>query len=80
MLHMIGIDPARLEFFNLSAAQGPRWAEICTEFTAKITEMGPSPIWFALRKKKRSAEKEQQTADGARHGTSVFTEEGVETL
>lgn len=62
MLHMVGIDPNRIEFFNLSAAQGPRWAEICTEFTEKIITMGPSPIWFALQKKKESAEAEQQVA------------------
>lgn len=80
MLHMIGIDPARLEFFNLSAAQGPRWAEICTEFTQKISAMGPSPIWLALQKKKKSTENKKQTAEDARGGTSVFTEEGVETL
>jgi coenzyme F420-reducing hydrogenase delta subunit len=59
---MIGIDPERLQFFNLSAAQGPRWAEICTEFTKKISAMGPSPIWLALRKKKESKEKEKQAA------------------
>jgi len=60
LLEMLGINPERLEFFNLSAAQGPRWAEICTEFTKKIIAMGPSPIWFALQKKKEStvAEKE----------------------
>jgi coenzyme F420-reducing hydrogenase delta subunit len=61
-LQMIGIDPARLEFYNLSAAQGPRWAEICTEFTQKISAMGPSPIWFALRKKKESTENKKQAA------------------
>jgi len=59
---MVGIDPARLEFFNLSAAQGPRWAEICTEFTRKISDMGPSPIWFALQKRKESAKNEKQAA------------------
>jgi coenzyme F420-reducing hydrogenase delta subunit len=62
MLHMLGINPERLEFFNLSAAQGPRWAEICTQFTEKIMAMGPSPIWFALRKKKESAQAEKQVA------------------
>ena len=36
--------------YNLSAAQGPRWAEICTTFTEKISQMGPSPIWLAKHK------------------------------
>ena len=48
----VKINPERLHFFNLSAAQGPRWAEICTEFSEKITRLGPSPIWVALKKKK----------------------------
>jgi coenzyme F420-reducing hydrogenase delta subunit len=50
LLTRIGIDPARIEMFNLSAAMGPRWAEMCTEFTEKIRELGPSPIWLAMRK------------------------------
>jgi coenzyme F420-reducing hydrogenase delta subunit len=50
-LEEIGIDPARIEMYNLSAAMGPRWAEICTEFTERIKRLGPSPIWFAKRKK-----------------------------
>jgi len=62
MLQMIGVDPNRIEFYNLSAAQGPRWAEICTEFTEKIITLGPSPIWFGLQKKKQSGETEKQIA------------------
>jgi len=47
LLPGVGIDPARVEMYNLSAAQGPRWAEICTEFTERIKKLGPSPIWIA---------------------------------
>ncbi len=36
--------------FNLSAAMGPRWAEICAEFTQRIRNLGPSPLWFAVCK------------------------------
>ena len=62
LLNMVGVDPERLEFFHLSAAQGPRWAEICTEFTEKISALGPSPIWLALQKKGESKEKNKQAA------------------
>jgi coenzyme F420-reducing hydrogenase delta subunit len=48
----IGIDPERLEMFNLSAAMGPRWAEICNEFTEKVRKLGPSPVGLALKNKK----------------------------
>jgi coenzyme F420-reducing hydrogenase delta subunit len=53
LLTTVGIDPERLHFFNLSAAMGPRWAEICTEFTERIKSLGPSPIRLALQKKKQ---------------------------
>ena len=62
LLDMVGIDPGRLEFFHLSAAQGPRWAEICTEFTETINALGPSPIWLALQKKIESRRKKKQAA------------------
>lgn len=55
-LHTVGVNPERLEFFNLSAAQGPRWAEICSEFSEKVKELGPSPIYMALKKKKGGAQ------------------------
>ncbi len=63
LISMVGIDPGRLEFFHLSAAQGPRWAEICTEFTEKISALGPSPIWLALQRKIKSGEKTNRLSE-----------------
>jgi coenzyme F420-reducing hydrogenase delta subunit len=60
LLSTVGIDPARLEMYNLSAAMGTKWAEICTEFTERIRKLGHSPIWLAVCKQsgmKRSEEK-----------------------
>jgi len=44
--------------FNLSAAMGPRWAEICTEFTKKVRKMGRSPVAFAKPQKLCGTKKE----------------------
>jgi hypothetical protein len=30
--------------FNMSAAMGPRFAEVATEFSERIKKLGPSPI------------------------------------
>jgi F420-non-reducing hydrogenase iron-sulfur subunit len=35
---------ARLEMFNLSSAEGPRFAEIAREMTERIRELGPNPL------------------------------------
>jgi len=41
---------------------GPRWAEICKEFTEKISQLGPSPIYIALQKKSaKIKEKAEET-------------------
>jgi coenzyme F420-reducing hydrogenase delta subunit len=53
LLLEVNIDPKRLEMFNLSAAMGPLWAEICTNFTQIIKDLGPSPIWLADQKGKQ---------------------------
>ena len=50
LLTTLGIDPARLEMFNLSAAMGPRWAQICTEFVQKMRALGPAPVHAAKMK------------------------------
>jgi len=59
-LQNVGIDPARLEMFNLSAAMGPRWAEICTDFTGFIKKLGPSPVRIAIEKKGGSKRSDNQ--------------------
>lgn len=40
----LGIEPERVEMFNLSSAMGPRFAEIANEMTEKIRNLGPSPV------------------------------------
>jgi len=39
----VGIEPERLEMFQLSAAMGARFAEIVCEMTERISGLGPSP-------------------------------------
>jgi coenzyme F420-reducing hydrogenase delta subunit len=44
VLGEIGIEPERLEMFNLSSAEGPRFAEIVKEMNNRIAPLGPSPL------------------------------------
>lgn len=44
LLDEAGIGGDRLTMYNLSSAQGQRFAEIAREMTGKIKELGPSPI------------------------------------
>ena len=41
LLATVGVDPKRLEMFNLSASMGRRFAEICDEMTERIRQLGP---------------------------------------
>jgi F420-non-reducing hydrogenase iron-sulfur subunit len=43
-LKEINMEPERVEMFNLSSAQGPRFAEIATEMTERAKALGPSPL------------------------------------
>jgi F420-non-reducing hydrogenase iron-sulfur subunit len=44
LLQEVGIEPERLEMYNLSAAQGQRFAAIANEMADKVRALGPSPI------------------------------------
>ncbi len=56
LLAKLDIDPERLEMYNLSAAMGPKWAEMCTAFTEKIRKLGPSPVRLALNRRNKRSE------------------------
>jgi coenzyme F420-reducing hydrogenase delta subunit len=40
----IGLEPERVEMFNLSSAEGPRFAQIVTEMSTRLAKLGPSPL------------------------------------
>ena len=44
ILDEIGIGGERLEMYNMSSAQGPRFVEAAKEMTERIKELGPNPI------------------------------------
>ncbi len=44
LLAEVGIEPERAEMYNLSSADGQRFALIAQEMTDKIRALGPSPI------------------------------------
>ena len=50
ILDAIGIGGERAQMYNLSSADGPRFAEYAVEMTDKIKEMGPNPIKLAQKK------------------------------
>jgi coenzyme F420-reducing hydrogenase delta subunit len=43
LLDEAGIGGGRVEMYNLSAADGPRFAEVAREMTKKIMALGPNP-------------------------------------
>ncbi len=44
LLQEVGIEPERVEMFNLSSSEGPRFAEIARMMTERIKRLGPSPV------------------------------------
>ncbi len=44
LLRTLGMEDARTRLEWVSAAEGPRWAELIDEFVAQIQGLGPSPL------------------------------------
>jgi coenzyme F420-reducing hydrogenase delta subunit len=57
----MGFDPERLEMFNLSSSEGPRFAAIAKEMAERAFKLGPSPV----RREAREAWLAQQKAASA---------------
>jgi F420-non-reducing hydrogenase iron-sulfur subunit len=50
ILEKIGIGGERVQMYNISSGEGPRFAEAAREMTEKIMEMGPNPMKKAKKK------------------------------
>jgi coenzyme F420-reducing hydrogenase delta subunit len=44
LLEELGMEPERVEMYNMSSAMGAKFAEVATEFTQRIKELGPNPV------------------------------------
>jgi F420-non-reducing hydrogenase iron-sulfur subunit len=52
VLKNIGLEPERVQMFNLSSAMAGRFAEATKEMTEKVEALGPNP----LREERKSNE------------------------
>ncbi|HYW79675.1 MAG TPA: hydrogenase iron-sulfur subunit [Thermoguttaceae bacterium] len=44
LLTEIGLEPERVEMYNLSSAEGTRFAALVTEMHGRLEKLGPSPL------------------------------------
>ena len=65
LLAEIGLEPERLDMFNLSSAEGTRFAEIVTEMSGRIAKLGPSPLRRSGQHVEQAIEALRQEADKA---------------
>ena len=60
ILASLGINPERLQMYNLSAAMGGRFVEIAQEMTERIKALGPSPVNTGEGREPVEAEEDKQ--------------------
>jgi len=44
LIHVLGLEPERIRLEWVSAAEGPKWAELINDFTAAVAKLGRSPL------------------------------------
>ncbi|MGA8181280.1 MAG: hydrogenase iron-sulfur subunit, partial [Desulfobacterales bacterium] len=47
ILDAIGVGGERVQMYNLSSSEGPRFAQIAVEMDERIRNLGPNPIKLA---------------------------------
>jgi F420-non-reducing hydrogenase iron-sulfur subunit len=55
VVKLLGIDEKRLRLEWISAAEGPRFAQVINEFTDQVRELGPNPLRRKANSKKKAA-------------------------
>jgi coenzyme F420-reducing hydrogenase delta subunit len=68
ILAEIGLEPERLEMFNLSSAEGARFAEIVTTMSQRLVKLGPSPLRPEHQTVNKSIQEMTDQADAALAG------------
>ena len=68
LLQEIGLEPERLDMFNLSSAEGPRFAEIVTEMNRRVKQLGLSPLRSDHKSIQQGIEKTSHQAQKAAEG------------
>lgn len=65
LLGEIGLEPERLEMYNLSSAEGTRFAEIVTEMSERLNILGPSPLRPGRETLERNVQEMTEEAEAA---------------
>ena len=60
ILERIGVGGDRVQMYNLSSGEAPRFVEIAEEMTAKILALGPNPVKRARRKAPEGTKAERE--------------------
>jgi hypothetical protein len=79
ILDEIGIGGDRLEMYNMSAAQGPRFVEVANEMTDRIKELGPSPLKAGPASSAGPPLSTEAAAESAKIDETVETDKRAET-
>ena len=53
ILKEVGLEPERLEMFNVSASDAPQFAQACNEMTERARKLGPNPLKKGNLKKEK---------------------------